>query len=133
MKTMLRKWNTCIRAQGKTYNNPIEAPLPEFRVEDVSTFTNVRIDHVRPLFLQGIKWLKCYIILCSCHLLHFKIVTFRFSENYLSVPVFLTSLRRLAAHRGTPSPVNTDSAHIFKFAAKFLDSLAKEPLVFSFK
>jgi len=51
--------------------------------------------------------------------------------NDLSAPVFLRSLRRLTARRGTPSLINSDNAKTFKFAAKFLDSLSKDPLVFS--
>lgn len=52
--------------------------------------------------------------------------------NDLSAPVFLRSLRRLTARRGTPSLINSDNAKTFKFAAKFLDSLSKDPSVFSF-
>ena len=131
VESVLRKCSTCIRAQGKPYSNPIEAPLPGFRVEDVPPFTNVGIDFAGPLFHKGPNgnMRKCYIVIyicCTSRALHLDLV------NDLSGPVFLRSLRRLAARRGTPTLINTDNAKTFKFAAKFLDSLSKDPSISSF-
>ena len=131
VKRVLNKCRTCIRLQGRPYGNPIEAPLPDFRVKDVPAFTNVGVDFAGPLYYkeQNGDLKKCYIVIytcCTSRALHLDLV------NDLSGPVFLRSLRRLTARRGTPSLINSDNAKTFKFAAKFLDSLSKDPSVFSF-
>ena len=72
---------------------------------------------------------KCYIVLytcCTSRALHLDLV------NDLSGLVFLRSLKRLTARRGTPSLINSDNAKAFNSAATFLDSLSKDPSVFSF-
>jgi len=92
------------------------------------------------LHLQTLVWIlrahyitkkrtASYIVIysyCTSRALHLDLV------NDLSAPVFLRSLRRLTARRGMPSLINSDNAKTFKFAAKFLDSLSKDPSVFSF-
>ena len=131
VKRILSKCIVCIHKQGRPYNRPIEGPLPDFRVKDVPPFTNVGVDFAGPLFYKDIdgQMKKCYIVLytcCTSRALHLDLVI------DLSGPAFLRSLRRFTARRGTPSLINSDNAKTFKFAAKFLSTLAKDPSVFSF-
>ena len=131
VKRILSKCIVCIHKQGRPYNRPIEGPLPDFRVKDVPPFTNVGVDFAGPLFYKDIdgQMKKCYFVLytcCTSRALHLDLVI------DLSGPAFLRSLRRFTARRGTPSLINSDNAKTFKFAAKFLSTLAKDPSVFSF-
>ena len=131
VKKVIGNCSKCKRTQGKSYGVPPVAPLPEFRVEQVSPFTSVGVDFAGPLYYKSKngKLEKCYKVLytcCTSRAVHFDLV------EDLPGPTFIRSLRRLTSRRGAPSLINWDNAKTFKFTHTFLDKLARDQSVLSF-
>ena len=131
VKKILNKCFVCRKLEGRPFNEPPTAPLPEYRVSEAPPFSNVGVDFAGPLYVKGVKgkMVKCYICLFSCcvtRALHLELVT------DLSAPTFLNCLRRFCARRGTPWLINSDNAKTFKSTAKLLKKLAKDPDVVDF-
>ena len=59
---------TCKKLEGRSYNAPPQAPLPDFRVSDEFAFTQVGVDFGGPVYLRDVfskskKVFKAYIAL----------------------------------------------------------------------
>ncbi|XP_048580427.1 uncharacterized protein LOC116614572 [Nematostella vectensis] len=115
----------CKRVQGRPYDKPPIAALPEFRVSEAPPFSKTGVDFAGPVYIkshEGMK--KMYIALFTCSVtraLHLEL-----TED-LSTRSFLNCLRRFCARRGTPALIVSDNAKTFKSAAKFLNELYDQP------
>ena len=122
VKKILHRCKICIRHEGKPYNTPTTAALPEFRAQASPPFAKVGLDFAGPLFVRGGKrnMSKVYIALFTCAVtraVHLELV------QDMSVDVFLRSFRRFVSRRGSPTMVVSDNAKTFKLAAKLLGQL----------
>ena len=131
VKKVLRKCVVCKKLEGRPFNEPQTAPLPEYRVNKAPPFSKIGVDFAGPLYVKQEKgkMVKCYICLFSCcvtRALHLELV------KDLSAPTFLNCLRRFCARRGTPDLINSDNAKTFKSTAKLLKSLARDPEVVTY-
>ena len=111
----------CKKLEGKPFNPPNVAPLPDFRVNEAPPFSKIGIDFAGPLYCKGARGstTKFYIALFTCCVtrgLHLELV------NDLSTSTFLNALRRFASRRGTPSLIVSDNAKTFKSTAKLLNT-----------
>ena len=127
VKKIIRKCFICKKLEGKPYESPAIAPLPEFRVKEAPPFSKVGIDFAGPVFVKTQNGMvKAYIALFTCcvtRAIHLELV-----EN-LNASTFINCLRRFSARRGTPSLLVTDNAKTFKASAKFIKKLFKNKLV----
>ena len=122
VKKLVNKCVTCKKLQGKHFDAPTTAPLPEFRVSEAAPFSRIGIDFAGPLYVKDKSNVmqKHYIALFTCcvtRAIHLELV------EDLSTSTFIRSFRRFTARRGTPSLINSDNAKTFKAAKKFLDKL----------
>ena len=122
MKKLVNKCVTCKKLQGKHFDPPPIAPLPEFRVSEAPPFSRIGIDFAGPLYVKDKSNVmqKHYIALFTCFVtraIHLELV------EDLSTSTFIRSFRRFTARRGTLSLVNGDNAKTFKAAEEFLDKI----------
>ena len=68
VKKVLNKCVTCKKQEGRAFNAPQTAALPEFRVKEVPAFSKVGVDFAGPLSVKGATggMRKVYITLFSC-------------------------------------------------------------------
>ena len=68
MKKVIGKCVVCKKLEGKAYNAPETANLPEFRVKEAAAFSKTGVDFAGPLFVKGEKGHmdKVYVALFSC-------------------------------------------------------------------
>ena len=109
----------CKKLEGKPYNPPNVAPLPDFRVNEAPPFSKIGVDFAGPLYCKGARGStnKSYIVLFTCCVtrgIHLELV------HDLSALTFLHALPRFASRRGTPSLIVSDNAKTFKLSAKVL-------------
>ena len=127
MKKIIKSCFICKKLEGKSYESPAIAPLPEFRVREAPPFSKVGVDFAGPVYVKNQEsMVKAYIALFTCCIaraLHLELV-----EN-LNALTFINCLRRFSARRGTPSLLVTDNAKTFKASAKFIKKLLKNELV----
>ena len=123
VKMVLRKCVVCKKVQGAPYNQPVTAPLPGFRLQDISPFQSCGIDFAGPLLVQscnvGVTVRKVYVLLITCastRAVHLEVV------NNMSVIDFIMALKRFCARRGYPSEIVSDNFKTFKCAAKLITS-----------
>ena len=110
---------TCRRYQGKAFQAPTEADLPEHRVQLTRPFSSVGIDFCGPLFVKAGKneMKKFYVALFTCsttRALHLELV------SDLSVSTFILCMRRFVARCGKLCMITTDNAKTFKAMKKWL-------------
>ena len=125
VKSILRDCIVCKRVQGKAFETPPVADLPDFRVNEAPAFANVGVDFAGPLYVKERKGVmkKVYIVIFACcvtRAVHLELVP------DMTVQVFLNCLRRFAARRGTPSLIVSDNAKTFKAAKILLKNLYKD-------
>ena len=125
VKNILRDCIVCKRVQGKAFETPPVADLPDFRVNEAPAFANVGVDFAGPLYVKERKGVmkKVYIVIFACcvtRAVHLELVP------DMTVQVFLNCLRRFAARRGTPSLIVSDNAKTFKAAKILLKNLYKD-------
>ncbi len=125
VKRIVNRCITCKYLDGKSYDDPKSAQMPDFRAQEAPSFQRVGIDFAGPLFIKSSNSdvSKVYIALfscCSTRAIHLELV------EDLSFNTFIRSFRRFIARRGVPSLVISDNAKTFKAAAKFVDRLNKE-------
>ena len=128
VKVLLHRCVTCRRQEGKPYDTPVTADLPEFRVRQAPPFSWVGVDFAGPLLVKGLggDMVKSYIALFTCCIsraVHLELV------GDLGVPSFLRCFRRFTARRGTPVLMISDNAKTFKTTGKNLKQLYNHPEV----
>ena len=128
VKKVISECVTCKREQGKPYQAPPAAALPEFRVKQAPPFSKVGVDFAGPLYVKSEtgKMAKAYIALFTCcvtRAIHLELVT------DLAAATFVRCLRRFAARRGTPTLIVSDNAKTFKASEKVLRKLYDHPEV----
>ena len=121
IKRLLSDCFVCRKLEGKPFNQPNVAPLPDFRVNEAPPFSKIGIDFAGPLYCKGVRdsTTKSYIALFTCCVtrgIHLELV------KDLSASTFLNALRRFASRRGTPSLILSDNAKTFNFTAKLLNT-----------
>ena len=119
VKRVINSCLICRKFEGKSYNVPPIAPLPDFRVTESPPFSRIGVDFAGPLFCKESKGktTKVYIVLYTCcvtRAVHLDLV------RSLDAFTFLNSFRRFASQRGTPSLVVSDNAKTFMSTAKLL-------------
>ena len=131
VKRIIRKCFICRKLEGKAFNSPPTAMLPEFRVTESPPFSKMGVDFAGPLYAKGPKGVmtKCYIALFTCcvtRAVHLELV-----ENLLA-STFVNCLRRVCSRRGTPTLMVSDNAKTLKATAKLLKKIAKDSTVVNF-
>ena len=76
MKRVISKCQVCKRLEGKAFQPPPVADLPNFKVTETKPFTNVGVDFAGPLYVKVKKGEMSKVYL-SIHLLCDKGTTFR--------------------------------------------------------
>ena len=124
---LIKRCFACRKLEGKSYESPATAPLPEFRVREGPPFSKVRVDFAWPLYIKSNgSMVKTYIALFTCCItraVHLELV------ETLNSSTFINCLRRFSARRGAPSLLVTDNAKNFKASAKFVRMLFKNESV----
>ena len=131
VKRVIKACLICKRLEGKAYDSPPSATLPEFRVKESPLFSKVGVDFAGPLYVKGPggEVTKCYIALFTCCItraVHLELV-----QNLLAT-TFVNCLKRMCARRGTPSLIISDNAKTFKATVKLLERLGNEEAVVDF-
>ncbi|XP_065052637.1 uncharacterized protein LOC135681915, partial [Rhopilema esculentum] len=125
VKKLLSKCFVCKKLEGKAYNPPNVAPLPDFRVNEAPPFSKIGVDFAGPLYCKGARnsTAKFYIVLFTCCItrgIHLELAC------DLSAITFLNAFKRFASRRGTPSLIVSDNAKTFKMTAKLLSKFFNE-------
>ncbi|GBN37448.1 hypothetical protein AVEN_221735-1 [Araneus ventricosus] len=110
--------NGLIRAKTNIFNRDDTMILMTDRVRDAATFGIVGVDLAGPLYLRNDP--KAYIVLYTCAVcraIHLELITSLITE------VFLQSLRRFIARRGSPTTIYSDNGTNFKGAERLLHAL----------
>ena len=131
VKKILKPCFRCRYLDGKSFNAPATAALPDFRVSEAPPFSTTGVDFAGPLFVkaEGGEMIKSYICLFSCFItraVHLEVV------SDLATPTFVNCLRRFCARRGTPVRIVSDNAKTFKATSKLLNKLLSETEVRDF-
>ena len=121
----------CRLLEGKPYNAPATAALPNFRVSEAPPFSSTGVNYAGPLFVKGNngEMEKTYIALFSCcvtRAIHLELM------SNLTTTSFLNCLRRFCARRGTPRLIISDNAKTFKSTCKVLYKLISEEQIANF-
>ena len=79
VKKVLSRCVICKKQQGKPYDSPITADLPNIRVRQAEPFSNVELNFMGPLWIKSSKseMVKCFIYLFTCcvtRVVHLKLV-----------------------------------------------------------
>ena len=131
VKKVLKHCFICRKLEGKPYNAPPTAALPDFRVNQAPPFSNVGVDFAGPLYVKASKgnMVKSYIALFTCcvtRAVHLELVPDLFAST------FVNCLRRFCSRRGTPSLIVSDNAKTFKATSKLLKKLFRTKQVEDF-
>ena len=131
VKRLIRNCFLCRKLEGKPYNLPPIAMLPDFRVTEAPPFSKSGVDFAGPLYVKSStgEMNKCYIALFTCcvtRAVHLELV-----ENLLA-STFVNCLRRFCSRRGTPTLMVSDNAKKFKSTVKLLKKLASDSTVTNF-
>ena len=131
VKRVIRNCFICKKLEGKAFNSPPTAMLPDFRVTESPPFSKVGVDFAGPLYYKDNKgeMSKCYIALFTCcvtRAVHLELV-----ENLLT-STFVNCLRRVCSRRGTPSVMVSDNAKTFKATLKLLNKFYNDNDVVNF-
>ena len=131
VKRLIRNCFLCRKLEGKPYNLPPIAMLPDFRVTEAPPFSKSGVDFAGPLYVKSStgEMNKCYIALFTCcvtRAVHLELV-----ENLLA-STFVNGLRRFCSRRGTPTLMVSDNAKTFKSTVKLLKKLASDSTVTNF-
>ena len=111
--------------QGKAFETPPVAVLPDFRVKEAPAFANVGVDFAGPLYVKERSGVmkKVYIVIFACcvtRAVHLELV------RDMTAQGFLNCFRRFAARRRTPFLIVSDNAKAFKAAKMLLKDLYKD-------
>ncbi|XP_070573704.1 uncharacterized protein [Ptychodera flava] len=109
---------TCLKVEGKPYTNPVQAPLPAYRVNITPPFSVTGVD------FTGALLTKAYVCLFTCAVtraIHLELVP------DLTTKTFLLAFRRFAARRSLPSRMLSDNASTYISGAEEIRSLLDTP------
>ena len=128
VKKVLNKCVVCKKHQGKSYDGPMIADLPDFRVKKAEPFSNVGLDFAGPLWIKSShnEMIKCFISLFTCcvtRAVHLELV------EDMGVQTFIRCFKRFTARRGVPVLVVSDNAQTFKAMDRHLLKLYNHPEV----
>ena len=126
VKSSIHKCIICRRFDGMPLCAPPAPPLPTFRVNEASAFSNSAVDFAGPLYVRnwGVSksnkvWI-CLFTCCVTWAVHLELVL------NLSAVTFIRCLKRFTARRGLPRKIVSDNAKTFKATAKVIDSMLKD-------
>ncbi len=79
----------CRLLEGKPYNAPATAALPNFRVSEAPPFSSTGVNYAGPLFVKGNngEMEKIYIAPCSCRVtraIHSELVSNLTTASFLN-------------------------------------------------
>ena len=119
VKSLLLWCVTCRRQKAKTIAKPPLPPLPAERVQWQRPFATVGVDHTGHFYArdaqgQHIKLYICLFVCATTRAVHLEVV------DNLSMKSFILCLRCLAAAKGMPSVILSDSHRTFIIGEKFL-------------
>ncbi|XP_070557391.1 uncharacterized protein [Ptychodera flava] len=122
VNSIIRKCVTCRRVDGKPYQKPLTAPLPDYRINMVPPFAVTGVDFTSPLFVKSTnnEETKSYVCLFTCAVsraVHLELVP------DLTTRSFMMAFRRFAARRSLPSKMLSDNASTYLSAADELHDL----------
>ncbi|XP_006824596.1 uncharacterized protein LOC102806229, partial [Saccoglossus kowalevskii] len=126
VRSILRGCVTCRRVEGKAYANPVQAPLPSYRVNKLPAFTITGVDFTGFLLTKapdGTRG-KAYVCLFTCAVtraIHLELVP------DLSTRTLLHAFRRFAARRSLPSRMLSDNTSTYLSAAEEIRALVDTP------
>ena len=131
VKGIIRTCFICKKLEGKPFNAPPAAPLPDFRVTEAPPFSRIGLDFAGPLFCKNSnsKATKVYIVLYACCVARGIQLDLVHSLNALT---FLNSFRCFASRKGTPNLVVSDNAKTFNATAILLRIFYKDDNVANF-
>ena len=122
VKKILKPCFRCRYLEGKSFNAPATAALPDFRVTEAPPFSTTGVDFAGPLFVKAKsgEMVKSYICLFSCFItraVHLELV------SDLATATFVNCLRRFCARKGTPVRIVSDNAKTFKATSRLLHEI----------
>eukprot|EP00794_Sanderia_malayensis_P019633 gene19632-biopygen13903 len=127
VKTLIKSCQRCKRSYAKSFNEPKTANLPEFRTKPGHAFQTTGVDFAGPFYVRdGKKLKKAYLTLFTCattRAVHLELV------RDMTAKTFRSSLKSLAARKGTPTMMVSDNAKTFKARAKWLEKIYKDASV----
>ena len=92
---LIKRCFVCRKLEGKSYESPATAPLPELRVREAPSFDKVGVGFAGPLYINSNgSMVKTYIVLFTCCMtraVHLELV-----EN-LNSSTFIKCLRLFSA------------------------------------
>ena len=123
VKSAIHKRVTCKRHEGKGYQIPSTAALPDFRVTPSAPVDQTACDFADQLFCKTSgedPSNKCYIALFTCCAT--RSVRLELAAD-LTAECFIKYFRRFSARRGPPTRIVSDNAKTFKTADRKLAAL----------
>ena len=122
VKKILKPCFRCRYLEGKSFNAPATAALPDFRVAEAPPFSTTGVDFAGPLFVKAKsgEMVKSYICLFSCFIT--RAVKLELVSD-LATATFVNCLRRFCARKGTPVRIVSDNAKTFKATSRLLHEI----------
>ena len=122
--------------EGKSYDYPMQPPLPDFRVSKDFAFTYTGIDYAGPLYVKNIYGKKQAEKVYKCWLVLFTYANSRSVFLYLvydtSAEARVSVLQRFISRRGAPKMFISDNgsafiSHVQNFiSSKYIQCLGQE-------
>ena len=128
IRSLLLRCVVCQKIKGGTIKRPLPPPLPAERVKWVPPFSQVGVDHTGHFTIRDERGnrTKVYICLFVCtttRAVHLEVMT------NLSTSAFIMCLRCLAAAKGIPSLILSDTHQTFISGETFLLEMQQDPKV----
>ena len=128
IKSLLLRCVTCQRVRGRTLLRPIPPPLPAERVQWVTPFSHVGVDHTGSFSIKDTQGRKtkaciCLFVCATTRAVHLEVV------DNLTATSFIMCLRRLAAAKGMPTLILSDNHKTFIAGETFLLDMQQDPSV----
>ena len=116
VRSLISKCFICKRLEGRAYNLPPAAPLPDFRVIEDYAFANIGVDFAGPVYVKDVyssdkSMHKAYIAIFTCTVsraLHLELCPDQ------SAPSFIKCFKRFQGRRGIPKLVVSDNGKTFR-------------------
>eukprot|EP00794_Sanderia_malayensis_P010622 gene10622-biopygen7761 len=127
VKMLIKLCQRCKRSYAKSFNEQKTVNLPEFRTRPGHAFQTTGVDFAGPFYVRdGKKLKKVYLTLFTwetTQAVHLELV------RDMTAKTFRSSLKSLAARRGTPTMMVSDNAKTFKATVKWLEKIHKDASV----
>ena len=123
VRSLISKCVICKRLEGRAYNLPPAAPLPDFRVIEDYAFANIGVDFAGPVYVKDVyisykSMDRAYIAIFTCTVsraLHLELCPDQ------SAPSFIKCFKRFQGRRGIPKLVVSDNGKTFRDKSVFFD------------